>query len=150
VDIVSIDPRDPTPIYAQLERGLRAAIATGRLRPGDQLPTVRQLAVDLRVNANTVARVYAELERSGVIETRRGVGSFINATPAQAHPPREHDRRLRAFATRVLADADAAGFTMDDVIAALGALRGARGSDEEREPGKPAARATLRSGSRSS
>jgi GntR family transcriptional regulator len=119
VGIVSIDSRDPTPIYAQLERGLRAAIATGRVQPGDQLPTVRQLAVDLRVNANTVARVYAELERAGVLETRRGVGSFVCATPAQAHPPREHDRRLRAFATRVLADADAAGLTIDEVIEAL-------------------------------
>ena len=75
--VVSIDPRDKTPIYAQLERGLRAAIAAGRLQPGDQLPTVRQLAVELRVNANTVARVYAELERAGVLETRRGVGSFV-------------------------------------------------------------------------
>jgi len=121
--LVSIDQRDPTPIYAQLERGLRAAIATSRLRPGDQLPTVRQMAVDLQVNANTVARVYAELERAGVIETKRGVGSFISATPAQAHPPREHDRRLRAFATRVLADAETAGFTVDDVIAALHAHR---------------------------
>jgi GntR family transcriptional regulator len=122
--IVSIDQRDPTPIYAQLERGLRAGIATSRLRPGDQLPTVRQLAVDLQVNANTVARVYAELERAGVIETKRGVGSFISATPAQAHPPREHERRLRAFATRVLADAEAVGFTIDDVIAALRAHQG--------------------------
>jgi GntR family transcriptional regulator len=119
--LVSLDVRDATPIYAQLERALRAAIATGRVQPGDQLPTVRQLAVDLRVNANTVARVYSELERSGVLETRRGVGSFISATPAQAHPPREHERRLRAFATRVLADADAAGFTLDDVIGALSA-----------------------------
>jgi GntR family transcriptional regulator len=123
MSLVSIDQRDPTPIYAQLERGLRAAIATSRLRPGDQLPTVRQLAVDLQVNANTIARVYAELERAGVIETKRGVGSFISATPAQAHPPREHDRRLRAFATRVLADAEAVGFTVDDVIAALRAHR---------------------------
>jgi GntR family transcriptional regulator len=121
--IVTIDSRDPTPIYAQLERGLRAAIATGRLRPGDQLPTVRQLAVELMVNANTVARVYAELERSGVLDTRRGVGSFVSATPAQAHPPREHERRLRAFVTRVLADADAAGFTRDEVVAALTAHR---------------------------
>src|SRR5690349_15008029 len=117
--IVSIDPRDRTPIYAQLERGLRAAVATGRLQPGDQLPTVRQLAVDLSVNANTVARVYAELERAGVIETRRGVGSFICGTAARARPPREHDRRLRAFVTRLLADADAAGFTVEDVMAAL-------------------------------
>ena len=121
--IVSIDQRDPTPIYAQLERGLRAAVATSRLRPGDQLPTVRQLAVDLRINANTVARVYAELERAGVIETKRGVGSFVSATPEQAHPPREQERRLRAFVTRVLADADAAGCAVDDVIAALRAQR---------------------------
>src|SRR4030095_14221303 len=94
--IVSIDARDRTPIYAQVDRGLRAAVATGRLRPGDQLPTVRQLAVELQINANTVARVYAELERAGAIETKRGVGSFITATPAQAHPPRDHERRLRA------------------------------------------------------
>ena len=127
--LVSLDPRDKTPIYAQLERGLRAAIATSRLRVGDQLPTVRQLAVDLRINANTVARVYSELERAGVIETRRGVGSFIKATAAEAHPPRERDRRLRAFATRVLADADAAGFTADDVIEALKMHRPSRSSD---------------------
>ncbi len=119
MDLVSIDARDRTPIYVQLERGLRAAIAAGRLQPGDRLPTVRQLAVDLRVNANTVARVYGELERRGVLETRRGVGSFVSATPAQARPPREHDRRLRAFVTRLLADADSAGFTIDDVTAAL-------------------------------
>jgi GntR family transcriptional regulator len=123
VSIVSIDQRDATPIYAQLERGLRAAIATGRLRPGDQLPTVRQLAVDLRVNANTVARVYLELERAGVIETRRGVGSFVSATPARAHPPRERDRRLHAFVTRVLADADTAGLSLDEVIEALSERR---------------------------
>ena len=119
MSLVSIDTRDATPIYAQLERGLRAAIAAGRIQPGDQLPTVRELAVDLRVNANTVARVYAELERAGVIETRRGVGSFVSASPAQARSPREHERRLRAFVTRVLADTDAAGFTIDDLIAAL-------------------------------
>ena len=117
--LVSIDTRDATPLYAQLERSLRAAIATQRLRPGDQLPTVRQLAVDLRINANTVARVYAELERAGVIETRRGVGSFIAASPASAHPPRDRQRRLRAFVTRLLADADAAGFTTDEVMTAL-------------------------------
>jgi GntR family transcriptional regulator len=134
VAIVSIDARDATPIYAQLERALRAAIATGRVRPGDQLPTVRQLAVDLSINANTVARVYAELERAGVIETRRGVGSFISATPAQAHPPREHDRRLRAFVTRVLADADAAGFTVDDLIGELGARGNGASRGEDREP----------------
>ena len=119
MSIVDIDPADKTPIYAQLERGLRAAVATGRLQPGDQLPTVRQLAVDLRVNANTVARVYAGLERDGVLETRRGVGSFVTATRQQARPPAEHSKRLRAFVTRALADAAAAGFTRDEVVAEL-------------------------------
>ena len=116
---VSIDPSDRTPIYVQLDRGLRAAIAAGRLRSGDQLPTVRQLAVDLRINANTVARVYSELERAGVLKTRRGVGTFVRATPARAQPPHERNHRLRAFVTRLLADSEAAGFTIDEVLAAL-------------------------------
>src|SRR5215211_806208 len=106
MQLVAVDAKDPTPIYAQLDRGLRAAIATGRLKLGDQLPTVRQLAVELSVNANTVARVYLELERAGVIETRRGVGSFVSAA-SRARPPRDRERRLTAFVTRVLADADA-------------------------------------------
>jgi len=121
--LVSIDTKDRTPIYAQLDRGLRAAIATGRLAVGEQLPTVRQLAVDLSINANTVARVYAELERAGVIETRRGIGSFVTATPQQAQPPDHHRRQLRAFVTRVLADADQAGFTVDDLLEALDRYR---------------------------
>ena len=121
--IVSVDPQDRTPIYAQLDRALRAAIATGRLGIGDQLPTVRQLAVELSLNANTVARVYAELERAGILETRRGVGTFVTATPAKAHPPKQHERRLRAFVTRLLADASAAGFTLDDLLDALQAHR---------------------------
>ena len=114
--VVTIDARDRTPIYAQLERGLRAAMATSRLKPGDQLPTVRQLAVELRINANTVARVYAELERAGVIETRRGVGSFVTATAEQARPRKEHEKRLRAFVTRVLSEAGAQGFSVDDLV----------------------------------
>ncbi len=121
--LVALDSKDRTPIYAQLDHGLRAAIATGRLEAGDQLPTVRQLAVDLRINANTVARVYAELERAGIIETRRGIGSFVVATREQAHPPDHHRRRLRAFVTRVLADAAAAGFSLDDVAAQISAHR---------------------------
>jgi len=123
MELVVVDSRDPTPISAQLDRGLRAAIATGRLRVGDQLPTVRQLAVELRVNANTVARVYSELERAGILETRRGVGSFVAAGGAQARPASETARRLDAFATRVLADAAAAGFGADDVITALSERR---------------------------
>ena len=124
--LVTIDARDKTPIYAQLERGLRAAMATSRLRPGDQLPTVRQLAVELKINANTVARVYADLERAGAIETKRGVGSFVTASPEKARPVREHDKRLRAFATRVLAEAGGAGFDIDDLIAELSAQQGGK------------------------
>jgi GntR family transcriptional regulator len=119
VSLLTIDLRDRTPLYAQLERGIRAAIATGRLAPGAQLPTVRQLAVELRINANTVARVYAELERAGVLETRRGVGSFVTATPARAHPKRDRDRRVNTFATRVLADAAAAGIEITELLDAL-------------------------------
>ena len=124
MSVVSIDPRDATPIYAQLERGLRAAIATGRLHPGDQLPTVRQLAVELKVNANTVARVYGELERAGVLETRRGVGSFVSAEgQSEARSAGEKAKRLRAFVTRVIGDAAAAGFSIDDVAAEMRAHR---------------------------
>jgi GntR family transcriptional regulator len=117
--LVTIDARDKTPIYAQLERGLRAAMATSRLKPGDQLPTVRQLAVELSINANTVARVYADLERSGAIETRRGVGSFVTATADKARPAREHDKRLRGFVTRVLAEAATAGFSAEEIADAI-------------------------------
>lgn len=119
MSVVSIDPRDRTPIYTQLERGLRAAMATSRLRPGDQLPTVRQLAVELKINANTVARVYSDLERAGAIETRRGVGSFVTASAQKARPPKEHDKRLRAFVTRLLAEAGSAGFSVDEIVEGL-------------------------------
>ena len=114
--LIQVDQRDATPIYSQIERALRAAIASGRLKVGDQLPTVRQLAVELSVNANTVARVYTDLERQGVLETRRGVGSFVSASRSKARPAGEHQRRLRAFVTRVLADAAAAGFTAREVV----------------------------------
>src|SRR5689334_23878212 len=117
--LVTLDARDATPLYAQLERALRAAIAAGRLRAGDQLPTVRQLAVDLRINANTVARVYADLERNGVIETRRGVGSFVAASGDEARSKRDHEKQLRAFVTRVLADGASHGFTAEEIINAL-------------------------------
>jgi GntR family transcriptional regulator len=119
VAVISIDARDSTPIYAQIEHALRAAIAAGRLRPGEQLPTVRELAVELAVNANTVARVYSDLERAGVLETRRGVGSFVAATRDRARPAEQKARHLNAFVTRILADADRHGFTIDEVMAAL-------------------------------
>ena len=71
-----VDANHPTPLYAQLERSIRFAIATGKLRIGDQLPTVRQMAVDLAINPNTVMRAYRELELGGLLETHQGTGTF--------------------------------------------------------------------------
>jgi len=116
---ISIDPNDRTPIYAQLERGIRVAIATGRMRSGDQLPTVRQLAVDLRVNANTVARVYLTLEREGVLVTRRGVGTFIaESVPKSAHAG-QRERRLAAHIDRFLTDSAALGYSPREAMKEL-------------------------------
>ena len=111
-----VDANHPTPLYAQLERSIRFAIATGKLRIGDQLPTVRQLAVDLRINANTVAKVYAELERAGVLETRRGVGTFVSAGPNEAASRRDRERHLRELTEHFIAETQTRGFSIDDVI----------------------------------
>ncbi len=126
----NIDARDPTPLYAQLGRAIRFAIATGRLVVGDQLPTVRQLAVELRINANTVAKVYAELERTGIVETRRGVGTFVRTrgeperqtARAAARRSVEREDRLRSLAGRFLADAHALGFSPEEVSERLAGL----------------------------
>ncbi|PWT88703.1 MAG: GntR family transcriptional regulator [Blastocatellia bacterium] len=114
--IFSLSPSHPMPLYAQLTRAIQFAIATGRLRVGEQLPTVRQLAVDLRVNANTVAKVYAELERSGILETRRGVGTFVCARHFEATRNRDHQKRLRELVDRFIEEAAAMGFSADDLI----------------------------------
>jgi len=111
-----VDTQHPTPLYHQLERSIRFAIATGRLNIGDQLPTVRQLAVDLRINANTVAKVYTELERSGVVETRRGVGTFVTARPNEAASPRDRERRLRELADHFVSETHKHGFSLEVVI----------------------------------
>lgn len=113
----TLDQTDKTPVYAQLERAIRSAIAAGRLSVGDQLPTVRQLAVDLRVNANTVAKVYAFLERSGVLETRRGVGTFIAArTPAPQEEEARRRTELNRLVDRFLAELSHHGFRVDDAL----------------------------------
>src|SRR3954469_5602681 len=114
--MLSIDPSDPTPLYAQLDRAIRSAIGSGRLRVGDRLPTVRQMAVDLRVNANTVAKVFGELEKAGVVETRRGVGTFVRARPDEAMSTPDRERRLSALVDRLLADASALGISVEDVL----------------------------------
>jgi GntR family transcriptional regulator len=111
----TVNPQDATPLHAQLERSIRVAIASGRLRPSDQLPTVRQLAVALRINANTVAKVYTHLERSGVLETRRGVGTFVVDAPDSGDNQKARDAELRAIVMRALADASARGFSATDL-----------------------------------
>jgi len=80
------------------------------------LPTVRQLAVDLRINANTVAKVYAELERAGALETRRGVGTFVSARPNEAASRRDRESHLRELAEHFIAETQTRGFSIDDVI----------------------------------
>jgi GntR family transcriptional regulator len=108
---LNIDAAHPTPLYHQLERAIRFAIATGKLAIGDQLPTVRQLAVDLRINANTVAKVYAELERAGVVETRRGVGTFVQARHFEAARDRDREREMRELEDQFLEKAAHLGFS---------------------------------------
>jgi len=115
-DGFAIDQADRTPVYAQLERGIRSAIATGRLVVGDQLPTVRQLAVDLRVNANTVAKVYVFLERAGVLETRRGVGTFIAARTGLRQEEALRRTELNRLVDRFLAELSYHGFQVDDAL----------------------------------
>lgn len=117
--VVHIDPRDPTPIYAQLDRAIRVSVATGRLKPGDQLPTVRQLAVELRVNANTVARVYLALERDGVVATKRGVGTFISDAQPKRQAAGPRNRHLDALIDRFLTDGNHQGFTPRELLEAL-------------------------------
>jgi len=114
-----VDSRSPTPIYAQLDRAIRAAIATGRLKAGMQLPTVRQLAVELTVNANTVARVYAQLERDGILETRRGVGTFVRDVPTPQAGLARRERELRDLIRRFVGDAALLGFTLPELIEQL-------------------------------
>jgi GntR family transcriptional regulator len=111
-----IDSNDPLPIYAQLDRAIRLAVATGRLRRGDRLPTVRQLAVDLRINANTVAKVYAELERTGVVQTQRGVGTFVQDLGTDAFSSSERKRQLAALADDFLTNAAALGYTQNEAV----------------------------------
>src|SRR5438128_9211302 len=111
-----VDANHPTPLYAQLERAIRFSIATGKLALGDQLPTVRQLAVDLRINANTVAKVYAELERLGIVETRRGVGTFVKARHFEAARDKDRERELRELEDRFLTEASHLGFSAVEAV----------------------------------
>src|SRR5947209_13842937 len=80
--VFTIDPRSGVPIYLQIIEQIKRSVALGVLGPGEQLPTVKQLAVDLTINPNTVARAYRDLERDQVIETAPGRGSFVRTNGA--------------------------------------------------------------------
>jgi len=117
--LLTVDHRHPTPLYAQLEQGIRGAIGAGRLPPGAQLPTVRQLAIELKVNAYTVARVYADLERAGVLETRRGVGTFVATAQPALGSKRGRENELKAIVRRAIDEAASRGFSITDVLAVV-------------------------------
>jgi GntR family transcriptional regulator len=111
----ALDLHTGVPVYRQLIDQVRAGIASGSLTAGDQLPTVRQLAVDLAINPNTVMRAYRELELGGLLETQQGTGTFIsNKKPEKKTVERE--RLLGQMAGEFAARAGAAGFTLEELI----------------------------------
>jgi len=103
------------PVYRQIIDQILGGIASGALSPGDQLPTVRQLAVDLAVNPNTVVRAYRELEIRGVLSTQQGVGTFITTLPVKPGDA-ERQRQLDQLVGSLMARAGSAGFSADDII----------------------------------
>lgn len=113
-----IDPSSRLPIYRQLGNQIREAVARGRLRPGEQLPSVRDLSRMLVVNPNTVARVYTELEREGVLHARQGLGVFV-AEPKAELTKRARKQRLDEMLDRFLTEAVYLGFTAEEVVAAV-------------------------------
>jgi GntR family transcriptional regulator len=111
----AIDLHSGVPVYRQLIDQVRSGIASGSLTAGDQLPTVRQLAVDLAINPNTVMRAYRELELGGLIETHQGTGTFIANKKLEKNSA-ERERQLAQMAGEFAARAGAAGFTLEDLI----------------------------------
>jgi DNA-binding transcriptional regulator YhcF (GntR family) len=113
-----LDLHSGVPVYRQLIDQVRTAVASGSLTAGDQLPTVRQLAVDLAINPNTVMKAYRELELGGLLETHQGTGTFVsNKKPDRKHADRE--RQLTQMANECAARAGAAGFTVEELIEGL-------------------------------
>ncbi|MGE5358219.1 MAG: GntR family transcriptional regulator [Bacteroidales bacterium] len=113
-----LDARSGVPVYRQVIDQVLAAIASRALGPGDRLPTVRQVAVDLSININTVVRAYKELEIRGVLSTQQGTGTFI--TDQEVRPDEaERQRRLSQLVGEMLARAGSDGFTIADLRRAL-------------------------------
>ena len=116
---LEIDSESKVPIYVQVEDQIRALIAAGQLRPGEQLPTIRELAADLRVNYNTIARAYLELDRDGVISTQRGRGTFVAGVPDEGQVARKRRRKLHAVLRSALEEADRLGYQPGEVAEAI-------------------------------
>ena len=110
-----LDLHTGVPVYRQLIDQVRAGVASGSLTAGDQLPTVRQLAVDLAINPNTVMRAYRELELGGLLETHQGTGTFISDRKPEKKTA-ERERQLSQMAGEFAARAGAAGFTLEELI----------------------------------
>ncbi len=110
-----LDPRSGVPFYRQIIEQIKVGIARGILNPGEQLPTVRQLAVDLSINPNTVIRAYRELEIEGVLETHQGSGTFLG-DKKPAIDRLERERVLDQILTELVARASTYGFTLDEVL----------------------------------
>src|SRR5438132_4866677 len=109
----ALDLSSGVPVYRQIIDQVRSAMALGSLTAGDQLPTVRQLAVDLAINPNTVMRAYRELELGGLLETHQGTGTFITQKRIE-HDQVERARQLNQLAGDFVARAGAAGFTVEE------------------------------------
>jgi GntR family transcriptional regulator len=118
---IQLDLHSGMPVYRQVIDQVRGGIASGLLEPGDQLPTVRQLAVDLAINPNTVIRAYRELELGGLLETHQGTGTFISAQKMK-RADAERERQLAQIVGDCVSRAGAAGFTIDDLIEELRGL----------------------------
>ena len=115
---LQIDTKSGVPFYRQIIEQVKFGIARGSLQPGDQLPTVRQLAVDLSINPNTVIRAYRELEIEGVIDTHQGSGTFVGTRKPRVDDL-EQQRMLDQILTDLLARASGYGFTLDEVLEGL-------------------------------
>ena len=114
-----IEPESKVPIYAQIEEQIRSMVAAGQLRPGDQLPTIRQLAADLRINYNTVARAYLDLDHEGVIRTQRGRGTFVAGVPDEEEMAQVREEQLHNILSACLEEAQRLGYTPGEVAAAF-------------------------------
>lgn len=112
---IDVDLTDHVPIYIQLMNQVKHMIATGELQPGDQLPTVRQLAADLRINFNTVARAYRLLDEESIISTQHGRGTFILEPASEEKFRRLRRKDLRRLLIHLLNKAETLGFGPDDV-----------------------------------